>query len=180
MVPYSEVRGTVEVPKNAGKAGFLRAIESVLALPRLQEIRVDARGKVEFRYFLREGEEQKTTQPDFTDLLPYAVIRNSEVRELSQPDTNAAVAVSQLFDLVSADRLFPIAFAVGPSTTFWRWYRDSTDIDPLSTEELCGIPLLSDHLLEDYVLVLCAGFSRHAALADTQRSYKLVIPQVKA
>lgn len=176
---YEEIRDSVEVPKNAGKQGFLRTIEELLTLPRLQEIRIDARGKVDFRYHLRDGEQKKSVEPNFEELLPYAVIRNSEVRELTEPDDNAAVAVSQLFDLASADHLFPVAFVAGPASTFWDWYRASTSIDPLSTEELYGLPILNDRQLEDYVLVLCAAFSRNAPLSDTRKSYKLVIPQVK-
>jgi hypothetical protein len=50
---------------------------------------------------------------------------------------------------------------------------------PVTEEEIFGLPFLRDRLLEDYVLILCAGFARGAALVDTQKSYKLVIPQVK-
>lgn len=176
---YDEIRESITVPKNTGRQGFLRAIEELLALPRVQEIHIDSRGKVDYRYLLRPGEQKKPAlEPDFQELLPYAIIRNSDVRELTEPDENAAVAVSQLFDLASADHLIPIAFVAGPMSTFWDWYRATTSIDPLSTEELYGLPILSDRQLEDYVLVLCAGFSRNAPLSDTQKSYKLVIPKV--
>lgn len=175
---YEEIRESLEVPKNTGKQGFLRAIEEVLTLPRVQEIHIDSRGKVSYRYSLREGEQRREVKPDFESILPYAVVRNSDVRELVEPDANAAVAVSQLFDLASADHLFPIAFVAGPSTTFWKWYTDSTSIELLSQEEFFGLPVLSDRHVEDYIFILCAAYTRAAPLSDTQRSYKLVIPQV--
>jgi len=176
---YEEIRESLEVPKNTGRQGFLRAIEEILTLPRIQDINIDARGKVTYRYSLREGERRREVKPDFDSLLPYAIVRNAEVRELVEPDANAAVAVSQLFDLASADHLFPTAFVAGPDTLFWKWYTESTCIELLSQEEFFGLPVLSDRYVEDYVFILCAAYTRGAPLSDTQRSYKLVIPQVK-
>lgn len=180
MAEYEEVRDSVDIPKNAGVKGFLETVEGILKLPRVQEIRIDARGKVDFRYFLRAGEERKPLEMDFATLLPYAVIRNNPVVELVDVDANAAVALGQLFDLAAADHLFPVAFVGGPGTTFWSWYETTTAISLHAREELYGVPFLSDRALEDYVLVLCAAYTRGAALIDTQRSYKLVIPKVQA
>lgn len=179
MTEYQEVRDTIEVPKNTGRQGFLRAIEDILKLPRLQGINIDARGKVDFRYYLREGEPKKALETDFETLEPYAIIRNSILRELVEPDENAAVALGQLFDGAATDHLFPVAFVGGASSLFWAWYEETTGLALGSREELYGIPFLNDRSLEDYVLVLCAGFTRGSALIDTQRSYKLVIPEVK-
>jgi hypothetical protein len=178
MTEYEEVRESVDVPKNAGVQGFLKTVEGILRLPRVQEIRIDARGKVDFRYFLREGEQHKPLEMDFETLLPYSIIRNNKVVELVDVDPNAAVAVGQLFDLAAADHLFPVAFVGGPGSLFWQWYETTTAIHLAAREELYGVPFLSDRALEDYVLVLCAAYTRSAALIDTQRSYKLVIPKV--
>ncbi len=180
MSEFEEVNESIEVPKNTGRAGFLRVIEDALKLPRVQDIHIDSRGRVKVRYFLREGETKKPIETDFSTLEPYAAIRNSVVQELVEPDDNAAVGVSQLFDGAAQDRLFPIAFVGSPTTRFWRWYESSTGIVLSSFDQLYGVPFLSEHALEDYVLVLCAGFTRSASLIDTQRSYKLVIPEVNS
>ncbi len=178
MAEYEEVTGTVEIPKNVGVRGFLKAIEDILKLPRVQSIHIDARGKVEYRHFMREGDPLKPLEIDFATLQPYAVIRNSRVVELGDPDPNAAVAVGQLFDSAAADHLFPVAIVAGANTQFWRWYESTTTIDPSTHEELYGVPFVIDRQLEDHVIVLCAAYTRAAALVDTQKSYKLVIPQV--
>lgn len=180
MSEFEEVTETVEVPKNTGRAGFMRVIEDILKLPRVQDINIDSRGKVKYRYFLREGESKQPVTTDFKTLEPYSAIRNSIVQELVEPDDNAAVGVGQLFDGAAQDRLVPIAFVASPTTTFWTWYEETTGIALASREELYGVPFLSERALEDYVLVLCAGYTRGSALIDTQRSYKLVIPKVKA
>ena len=180
MSDYEEVTGEVEVPRNVGVRGFLKAIEDILKLPRVQDIHIDARGKVTYRHFMREGEERKPLSVDFESLMPYAVIRNSRVVELLDPDLNACVAVGQLFSMALTDHLYPVAVVGGANTNFWKWLEASTGLIVPSEDELFGVPFMRDRQLEDYVLVLCAGYARGAALVDTQKSYKLVIPQVKA
>lgn len=177
---YSEVRDSIEVPKNSGIPGFLRALEDILRLPRLQELAVNAKGLVSFRYFLREGEQKKAVEVDFETLLPYAVVRNSEVRELVDVDENAAVAIGQLFDGASTDHLFPAVFVGAPDCRIWSWYEQTTGIELGSHEHLYGVPFVADRNFENHVLILCAAFMRSADLINTQRSYKLVIPEVKA
>lgn len=180
MSDYEEVHGEVEVPRNAGVRGFLKAIEDILKLPRVQDIHIDARGKVSYRHFLREGEERKALSVDFGSLMPYAVIRNSQCVELVDPDLNACVAAGQLFNMAAGDHLHPVALVGGANTGFWKWLEHSTGLVVPSEHEVFGVPFMRDRQLEDYVLVLCAAYARGAALVDTQKSYKLVIPQVQA
>jgi hypothetical protein len=178
---YEEVKGTVEVPPNAGIRGFLRAIEEVLKLPRVQEIHVNARGNISFTHFARTGEQRQPIEVNFESILPYSIIRNSRVEELVAPNVNAAVAVGQLFGMSARDHVVPVAFVGGAKTAFWRWLDTSTGLplSGVSTEVAFGIPFLYDRQLEDRVLVLCAAYTRASALVDVQRSYKLVIPEVQ-
>lgn len=179
MAEYEEVEGAVEVPKNSGVEGFLKAIKAVLKLPRIQGIDIDAKGKVSYKHFVRAGERYSPTLDiSFDELMPYAIIRNSLVVELPKPHDNAAIAIHQLFDMSARDLLHPEAVVVGANTQLWEWYKRTTDISPVSQEELCGVPLLRDRMLEDHVVVLCAGYVRGGELTDTQKSYKLSIPQV--
>lgn len=179
MAEYEEVRESVDVPRDTGVQGFLKTVEGILKLPRVQELHIDSRGKVDFRYFVQKGEQRKPLEIDFDSLLPYSIIRNSKLTELVDVSLNAAVGLGQLFDMAAADHLFPVAFVGGTQSLFWQWYEVTTAIGLASREEVYGVPFLVDRALEDYVLVLCAGYTRSAALIDTQRSYKLVIPQVK-
>ena len=56
MPEYREVTGTIRVPENTGLEGFMHAIQSILKRPRVQELRVDARGQVKYRRYLVDGE----------------------------------------------------------------------------------------------------------------------------
>ncbi len=178
MAEYEEVEGTVEVPKNVGVAGFLRSIEAILKQPRVQSISIDARGKVTFRRFIREGEKNEPIAVDFETLNPSAIIRNGTVVELPTPTTghtNAAVAIGQLFNMMALDKLNAVSFVGGANSRVWKWYKESTGIELVSHDELYGVPFVTDRHVEDQVLMLCAAYAKPAALIDTQKSYKLVI-----
>lgn len=174
MAEYEEVKGEVEVPKSTGITGFLETIKSVLRLPRVQDIHIDSKGKVAYRHFVREGE-ARALGMNFDSLMPYAIIRNGTVLELPQPDANAAVAIAQLFNLLARDRLHPTAFVTSPVTAFWDWYVRSVG-EPASRDEIFGVPLVHDRMVEDHVLLLCGAYARAGEMVDTQKSYKLVIP----
>jgi hypothetical protein len=176
---YKEIEQVIEVPKNTGVSGFLKTIESILKLPRVQNISVNAIGRVTYRRFLKDGESDEVLKVDFESLMPYAVIRNSTVLELAKPSENAAVALGQLFEMASRDQLNPVAFVGGANTNFWAWYAASTKLSIFVREEVHGIPFLTDRQLEDGVLVLCAAYARAGILVDTQKSYKLVIPRLE-
>jgi hypothetical protein len=174
---------TVDVPKGAGKAGFLLALESILDLPRVQEIHIDARGKVAYTRFVLDEEESTLLQIDFDSVMPHSVIRNSEVVEIPVPEGSAATEViSNLFTEVANDQLFPLSFVTGVNTLAWAWLGKGalvrtgpTGIRP-KVSTLFGLPVYADRKIEDYMLIMCAGHTRNAALVSTQKSYKIVIP----
>ena len=176
MPKYEEKTGETEVPKNVGIEGFLSVMRGILKLPRLQSLSVDPRGKVAYKYYLREGESPVPLSIDLDSIAPFGVVRNSHVIELPTPNANAAVAVAELFDAAARDHLFPVAFAAGTDTTFWSWYKKTTNFVPFSTEDLYGVPFLVDKGFESHVLILCAAFARGGSLIDTNRAYKIVIP----
>jgi hypothetical protein len=173
---YTEVNEEIEVPRNVGASGFLRVVEGILKLPRVQKIEIDSRGKISFQYFTRKGEETPALKIDFETLRPYAAIRNGESMDEITPSTNAAIALGQLFDAAAVDHLFPVAFVAGVGTSFWRWAK-SSGLILSSREELFGIPFLMDQLVPDSSLVLGAAYARGAALVDIRKSYKLVVPE---
>lgn len=179
MAEYEEVKESVEVPKNVGLPGFMAAIAGILKLPRVQEINIDARGKIAYRFFRRPEEEKHALAVDFESLMPYAIIRNGKVVELAEPDENAAVALAQLLIQASIDHLFPVAFVGGAKTGVWRWLEVSTALHCPVRDELLGVPFYFDRNVEDHCLMLCAGYARGGSIADTQKSYKLVVPDMK-
>lgn len=171
---------TVDIPKGAGKAGFLLALESILDLPRVQEIHIDARGKVAYTRFVLDEEESTLLQIDFDSVMPHSVIRNSEVVEIPVPEGSAATEViSNLFVEVANDQLFPLAFVTGVNTRAWAWLgKGALGIRP-KVNTLFGLPVYADRKIEDYMLIMCAGHARNAALVSTQKSYKIVMPTWK-
>lgn len=174
---YEEKTATLEIPKGTGLEGFLRAIREILLLGRVQELHVDVRGKISYRYFAREGD-TTTLDVDFESLMPYAIVRNGVVVEVIPWGANAAVILGQIFARAAADHVYPVAWVGGAQTTFWHWFERTTGIANAITDELCGLPFLRDRMVEDSVLLLCTAYGRHAALIDTQRSYKILMPEV--
>jgi hypothetical protein len=181
MDEYREVTGTIEVPANTGLEGFVKTIRELLRRPRLQEINIDARGKVTFRRFAKNGEEHEQGNNfgvDLSDLQPWHVIRNAEIKECLPPqDLPAAVIVGIMFDQVAKDRLIPLVFATGRMTVFWDWYQFTTGYTFETRDRLFGLPVLTDRQLPDTALLLCAGFGRDAKFIDTQVSYKVEMPR---
>ena len=100
MSDYEEIKETTVVPPATGVSGFLKTVEAILKLPRVQEISINAKGEVQYRYFLKAGEAARTIDLDLETLLPAQVIRNSRLEELRSPHPNAAVMLCQLFGLM--------------------------------------------------------------------------------
>ena len=175
MAEYEEVEGDIEVPRNTGIDGFLKVIKHVLKLPRVQRVEIDARGHVTYMYHMRAGEPPPTIDMNFESVQPYGVIRNSLVRELSLTSDNAAVTLGQLFSQASLEQLFPVALVGGMNTLLWDWYKRTTGVALPPGDTVYGLPFLSDRFVEDHVLILCAAYSRHSTLVDTQKSFKLAI-----
>lgn len=168
----------IEVPKGTGLEGFLATLREVLKLPRVQDIRIDARGKISYSFFLREGEGKQSLGVDFDSLMPYAVVRNAEVQELELVNTNGAVALLQLFRQAAIDHVHPVALVTGAGTTFWEWYEASTGMKAEIRSEVLSLPLLRDRACPDDVLLLCTAFRAGETLVATQKVYKIQIPQV--
>jgi hypothetical protein len=166
---------TVEVPKGTGIDGFFAALKKILLRPRVQKIEINPQGKITYRFFAREEDPQQA-EVDFDQILPYAIARNGEVVEISSPDTNAAVAVAQLFTNVADDQLFPVAFAMGTQSTVWRWFERTTGLKARNREAFFGLQVFPDRFIPDDTLMLCAAYGRTSSLLDTRKTYKLTVP----
>jgi hypothetical protein len=176
---YKEIEDTLEVPANTGIEGFLLAVKSIIKLGKVQNITIDVHGRISYKRYVREGETKEPLSVNFESLMPSSVIRNSKLTELTGLNANAAVAVAQLFNAATVDHLNPVALVGGPAAHFWRWYQASTGLTLTSREELFGVPFLTDRMIEDHVLILCAAYAKAGALIDTYKSYKIVIPKIE-
>ncbi|WP_394831795.1 hypothetical protein LVJ94_35295 [Pendulispora rubella] len=175
MTEYMPVEETIEIPKGTGVEGFMHAVRAALRRPRLQEVRIDARGKITITHFLRQGEERAPLEIDFEALMPYAVVRQGEVVEIMPKSTHAATVVGEMFAAAARDHLCPVAWVASPASHLWRWYEGATAI--ALAGDFHGLPVLPDRLVEDNVLLLSAGYGRQATFAEIQKSYKIVISQ---
>ena len=182
MSEHKEVTGTIQVPANTGIDGFLHTIKELLKRPRLQSINIDARGRITFRRFALEGEDDGAPNNnfgvDFQDLSPYYVVRNVQVLEFAPPrGATASTCVCMLLDRMAKDKMHPLAFVSGASTMLWDWHRYTTGYEIEERTQLFGLPLLLDRHIPDTALLLCAGYGREAAFIDTRLSYKVEMPQ---
>jgi len=178
MPAYIEETKEIPVPPATGVPGFLKVVAGILERPRVQEI-VLSKDKITYRRFRRDDEAETELEIDLATLMPFAVIRNSQLEELRLlTETNAAAAVGQLFAKAHMDGMNPIAFAGGPNSLFFPWHARTTNV-VLAKEECYGLSFLADPELPDEALFLCAGYGRRAALPDTVRSYKITIPFLK-
>lgn len=177
MTAYVEQTGEVEIPKATGVEGYLSALEKLLKKARVQRIEI-VPGKISWRRFRKEEEPEDLTDVgiDLPTLAPAAVIRRSDVREITianavQP---AAVLVLKLLNLVNREGYFPIAFVSGVASKVHAWHR-ACGVE-LPSDSMYGLPLYLDADIPAEVLVVCASFGRSMSLIDTARTYKIVIP----
>jgi hypothetical protein len=177
MPQYVEESKVLEVPPASGIPGLLRTVEGILERPRVQEV-VITPGKVSYKRFRREDEQELPLDVSLDTVMPAAIIRNSQLEELRLVSDNAAVVVSQLFAKAHMDGMNPIAFVGGPGGLFFAWHTKTTNV-VLSKEECYGIPFLSSTDFPNEALILCTGYNRRAQLPDTVRAYKITIPLLK-
>lgn len=174
MTEYRKKEDSVEVPKNTGTQGFLRTIESILRLSRVQQVTVDAKGRVSWTRYVREDEEEEPgLRVDFGDLAPWAIVRNRSVEELLVHNADASLTLAMMLDTASSDGLYPAAFVSGANTVFWKWFGQSTHYQPRANGRLMGLPFYLDRGCPDTALILCAAYEPTAQLSDTERAYKI-------
>ena len=177
MDDYEEVTDVVEVPKNTGIDGFLQVIRTYLRVPRVQDINIDARGRVTVRRWAKPNDSERNVGVDFEALSPSGVARNAHVEEVSMYDgANAAVVLGGLLDRCANDQLKPLAFLTGANPALWDWYKTTTGVRLRNRSALHGLPLYTDRELPDTALLLAAGYGRDAALIDARTVYKLEMP----
>ena len=179
MSGFREQIDVVEVPRNTGMDGFLRTVRTLLSKPKVQEINIDARGKIRCKRYVREDEEDvRNAGIDFEDLSPAAVVRNTQVEEVPILEgASSAVVLGALFDTVSAAQLTPVAFVTGAGTSLWDWYKTTTGTPLRSKTTLHGLPLYTDRNIPDTALLLTAAYGKNAALVDARNTFKIEMPR---
>lgn len=174
-----EIVRTISIPENTGVQGFLRAIEEIIKMPRVQRVTIEAPGTVTYRRFAVAGEEREAENfnIDLTNLQPHHIIRNAEVEELTYTNGMSAPAViGTMLDRVAAKNLTPIAFVTGAASQLMSWYFYGAGAELQVRDRLFGYRLYTDRAIPDTTLVLCAGLGYTHALVDTRFSMKVEIP----
>jgi len=177
MPEYRKVEHTLTIPKNTGVTGFMRTVESLIKLPRVQAIHIEASGKVTWSRYVADAEEEELPGIDFSDLQPWAVIRNKEVVELPVHTSNAALILGMMLDRATSEGLKPVAFVSGANSVFREWFADTTGYQ-LGSASVMGFPLYGDRHVTDTALLLCAAYTSEAPLAEMQKAYKIEMDYV--
>lgn len=175
---YVQYDETIEVPLNTGIEGFMRSVREVLRLPNVNNIAINSKGKIDYTFFLREGETKRVAAVNFDNLMPMAIVRNASVQEVLDRDDSATVAILQLFRAASIDHLSPIGFITGSNSLLWPWYEHTTPLRAERRDELFGLPVHFDRQCPDEVLLLAAAFTPRAELVDMNKAYKIDLPPV--
>lgn len=178
MPEYKEITREETIPAGTGVAGYVRVVERILEMPRVQEIVIRTQGRVEYRRFIREDEPESPLSVDLSSLMPWMILRNLPMEELRiRDDSSAAVVISQMFSALARDGLNPVGFAGSSQSHFWLWHGVSTKV-ALSTsrDEAYGLPYYPDDNIPAEVLIICGAYGRGAKLVDTRKSYKITIP----
>lgn len=174
MSEYRKETHTVQVPKNTGRHGFLRALDRILTLSKVQTIVIKATGLVTYERFVAPGEKDPVGV-DYDGLEPYHVIRNGEVIDVPVQQLDEMWRLLfQLFGRAELERLVPVALVTGGNTLLWELLR--REGVPSSTRlMLFGLPVLADRGMPDHTVTLCTAFERTAALIDCHRFFKMDI-----
>lgn len=168
-----EVSSTVEVPKNTGIEGFVVTLRELLRRPRIQEILIDAKGKVSYKRLMRD-DEPEAFNIDLETVTPSGVLGSAVIEELVLPDyIPAATTIGKMFDRFAIDQVYPIAFVSGIGTVFWEWYRVTTKSALHSRNSVFGLPLLLDRKIPTTALILCGAVTPSTSLVDTARALKI-------
>jgi hypothetical protein len=172
---FVEQADVVDVPKGSGLKGLLKTVEGILSeIPRVKELHISATGQVRYTWYMPAGAKEQSLEVQFSDLLPYAIIRNTNLEEVFAPEgTNVCELVTHLFDSVARDKLQPVCFVVHPLSRLRKLLQQQGLI--MGRDELCGYPVLEEEELPQDALILCASFGRTVHISDTHKAYKVLI-----
>jgi hypothetical protein len=169
MEEYEERTEKLSVPKNVGTEGFIKTLRTILSLPRVQRIEINAAGEVIYDRIVKAGE-GSLPPVDFSVLEPWAIIRNGELEEMECDfNESAPIIISRLFNKIAQEGLVPVAFVVGANTNFWDWHLNTAGVSLSRHSSAYGLPLLSDRSVPDHSLILSAAYTRGSSLSQCHR-----------
>lgn len=167
----SEVEERVEVPRNTGVPGFLRTLEGILKLPRVQNVVIDARGGITYKR-VRYPDERASLQVNYELLQPSAIIRHADVVELPM-EGEALEQVHAAFEQAALERAETVAWILGDggSLVLKRWCPALS----VCNDRLLGLPVFVDSGVSGNALILALAHTPRAYLVDCHRFYKIVM-----
>jgi hypothetical protein len=176
MPEYKEITEKLYVPKNTGIEGFITTLRRILSLSKVQSISINANGQIKYNRIVREEENVQPLEIDFSTIMPSGIVRNNDIVELEE-EKDPTHAVARMFERVAQEHLFPVAWASGPSSTFWLWHERMGLTISVGRDEAYGLPFLYDEYFPPTTLVLCTGYTRNSALIDVKKSFKMLMPE---
>jgi hypothetical protein len=178
---FEQVSEVVEVPRHSGKEGFVQLIRTILNLGHVQDIHVQANGKVTYKYLAAKDVERPAFNPEqlFERVSPSCVVRNSILQEIVvDVKANAMETLFRVMRIARLDRVETISWVTGADTILpvWLTKRSTIPEDVIRPYDvLMGLPVWKDRMLPDESLILCCGSNLGADLADTTHSYKIAM-----
>lgn len=174
MTEFQEKTERIQVPTNTGVQGFLRVLEAILKLGRVQRVNINATGVVEYMRYVAEGEDQpQGVQVSLEGLSPRELIIAGQVTEVPSgllPHQD----VMKAFAAVRMAAMAPVAWVVGEGTVLRQWFQAS-GVELLDLEEFMGLPVHRAADVADSALILCASHSRQGVFTDCTKFYKVAM-----
>lgn len=171
---FERVEETISVPKETGVEGFIVAMREVLKKPRVQEVKIDARGKMSVTRFVRVGEPRSTISVEFESVTPYAAVRSGHVIELLRQESDEPLTVlAKMLERCAADQMYPVAFIIGAKSSFFEWVKF-----PFRHGTVLGLRVFEDRHVGDDVLILASSYGPDGDLVDVQNCYKIALPLI--
>jgi len=169
------VESTVQVPPKTGVAGFLRTIETLLRLPRLQKVTIDARGAVQYTRLVLEGaEEPEDVVVNFQGLAPYDLIRNSPITEVRDVESlSPAELLLWLLGEVTREGSHPAVWVLHDLKELETWLNLPWFTERTSATSLLGYPLLFDADISPGMLLLGTAPKRGGELVECTQFFKI-------
>lgn len=172
---FVEQVDVIDVPKGSGLKGLLKTIEGILSeIPRVKEINVSSSGQVRYTWYMPADAKEKSLEVNFSDIMPYAIIRNTNLEEVLVSDgSSICEQICELLNAAHKDRLLPVCFVAHPMTSLREQLR-AKGIN-MGIDELLGYPVLEAEELPQGALILCASYGRTVHISDTHKAYKILI-----
>lgn len=172
MTELHEVTERVSVPRNTGVPGFLRTLEAILKLNRVQHISIRVDGTVEYSRYAADGD-TATAEVNFEGLSLRELVVGGQVFEVPS-GVAPHQSVVNAFMAVQLSAMVPVAWVAGEAAVLREWF-ELSGVQLVDVETFMGLPVHFDTDIEASALILCAAHSRQGSVYDCTKFYKVTM-----